>query len=303
MQQEKYTFISKNDGLEIEVLEVYPFIQPKGIVQIAHGMAEHKERYIEFMEFLSRHGYITIINDHRGHGNSIKSKSDRGYFYDENGEFIVNDVHDITLMMKEKYPNLPVYLFGHSMGSLVVRKYLKLYDKDIDKLIVCGSPSNNPLGGLALGLVKFLEKIQGSHHRSNLINKLAFGSFDNKFSESEKNRWLSANPENVKYYNNCDSCGFTFTLNGFKNLFILMKDVYNENGWIKENLDIPILFLAGDQDPVIISIEAWQNAQIFLHKIGYTKIRSKLYKNMRHEILNEIGKDEVMNDVLHFIES
>lgn len=302
MQRSQYRFISKCDGLELDVLEIYPFVSPKGIVQLAHGMSEHKERYIEFMEFLARHGYIVVINDHRGHGKSLKTKDDQGYFYDDSGEYIVEDIHDITLMLKEKYPNLPIYLFGHSMGALVVSKYLKKYDDEIEKMIVCGIPGNNPLSAVALNLVNLMEKVKGSYHRSHLIQSLSIGAYDRKFKDSQKNSWLSANPENVKYFNNSNDCGFTFTLNGFKNLFIMMQDVYNEKGWLKKNLDLPILFVAGEYDPVIMSKDIWRDGQVYLNKIGYTCVKGKLYRNIRHEILMEERKKDVMEDILKFIE-
>lgn len=108
-------------------------------------MVEHQIYYYELMEMLCNKGYVCVINDHRGHDKSIKDEKDLGYFYEEKAEYIVEDMHQITLFVKDKYPNVPVYLFWHSMGSLIVRKYIKKYDKDIDKLIVCGSPSINPM--------------------------------------------------------------------------------------------------------------------------------------------------------------
>ena len=123
---------SKQDGLKLHVLLMEPEEEPKGIVQIVHGMAEHKERYEPFMEMLCKQGYISIIHDHRGHGKSIRAKEDLGYFYDESGKAIVEDVHQITQWAKDRYGEMPYHLFGHSMGSLVVRCYLKKYDNELD---------------------------------------------------------------------------------------------------------------------------------------------------------------------------
>ena len=122
----EYTITSNQDSLKISVLEYVPE-KPKCIVQIAHGMCEYKERYEEFMKFLCKNGCLCVINDHRGHGNSVKDENDLGYFYDESGDAIVEDLHQITNYVKDKYPNLPLYLLGHSMGSLIVRKYIKKY--------------------------------------------------------------------------------------------------------------------------------------------------------------------------------
>ena len=117
---------------------------PKAIFQIVHGMAEHKERYYPFMEFLSEHGYACVIHDHRGHGESVKSEQDLGFMYDGGADAMVEDVLLVQDWAKGQFPNLPVYLFGHSMGSMVVRAFTRKYDDRIDKLIVCGCPSNNP---------------------------------------------------------------------------------------------------------------------------------------------------------------
>ena len=110
----------------------------KGVVQFSHGMAEHKERYYPLMEYLAANGFASAINDHRGHGESVRAKEDRGYFYDDTSDFVVEDIHQITTELKKRFPGKPVYLFGHSMGSLIVRKYIKKYDDEISKLIVCG---------------------------------------------------------------------------------------------------------------------------------------------------------------------
>ena len=121
---------SQKDGLELEIAIFEPSEKPKAIVQISHGMAEHKERYYPFMEFLSKKGFVCVINDHRGHGESVKKKEDHGYFYTENIDYIVDDLHQVTLFAKEKFQSLPVFLFSHSMGTLVSRNYLKKFDGD-----------------------------------------------------------------------------------------------------------------------------------------------------------------------------
>lgn len=299
--QNNYTIKSKCDGLDLSLIEVVPQKEIKAILQISHGMAEHKERYLEFMNFLANEGYLCVINDHRGHGESVKSKDDYGYFYEENADYIIEDLHDVSLMMKEKYKDVPLYLFGHSMGSLCVRKYLAKYDQDIDKLVVCGSPSKNGMVNIAISLTKFIKKIKGDHHRSKMINNLAFGSFDSKFEGDNPNRWLSLNQKNVIDYNNNEKCGFTFTTNGFLNLFNLMKDVYTKETYNCTNSDLPILFIAGSEDPVITSVKAWQEAQTFLKEVGYNNISNILFKGARHEILNEDNKEDIFKDILVFL--
>lgn len=302
MLKEFLTIYSNCDGLPLSTAIFIPEKEVKGIVQISHGMAEHKERYFSFMEYLTERNYVVVINDHRGHGESVRDKDDLGYFYDESGEYIVKDLHQITLYMKERFPGKPVYLFGHSMGSMVVRMYIKKYDSEIDKLIVCGSPSKNPLVDVALFVVRFQKLFKGDRYRSRLIQNLAFGSYNKNIDKPiSDNAWLSSDENNVQNYDSDNLCGFIFTLNGFRNLFLLMKEIYITSGWALKNKDLPIMFIAGSDDPVIVSEDKWNESREFLQKLGYTNVRGKLYKGLRHEILNENIKENVYDDIVKFM--
>ena len=303
MNFQNITLKSKEDGIDIDVLYVLPEGEIKGLFAISHGMAEHKERYLPFMDYLAKQGYLVFINDHRGHGKSIKTQDDLGYFYDDKGNYIVEDLFMINTYFKERYPSLPLYLFGHSMGSLIVRKYLQKYDDTLTKLIVRGSPSKNPLVKVACFVVDVMSRFKGDRYRSPLINALAFGSYDKKFEGDLPNRWLSKNEENVLNYNKNEKDGFIFTLNGFKNLFLIMAEVYDKKMYHPQNPDLPILFIAGKDDPVIISLSKWHEAIMFLKDAGYKNVEGQLYNDMRHEILNETAKEEVYKDILYFIES
>lgn len=298
---------SKCDGLELSIMITIPEEKQivKGIFQISHGMAEHKKRYLPFMEFLSSKGYICVIHDHRGHGESIKEEKDLGYFYDKTANYIVEDLHQVTQYIKNKYQDLPVYLFGHSMGSLVVRCYLKQYDDEIDKLIVCGSPSKNSLAGVGIFISKIIQIFKGEKYRSKLMQKLTFSSYSKKFKKEKKdeNCWISDDKKNKKQYADDKKCGFIFTLNGFQNLYKLVQNTYSEKNWEKQNLELPIFFIAGDKDPVIGNLSKWMAAYEFLqNSIGYQNISHKLYKDKRHELLNEDIKDKVYQDILNWVE-
>ena len=301
MKRKTFSVVSSSDGLILDGLAIIPD-KVNGVVQIAHGMSEHKERYIEFMEYLAEHGYASVIHDHRGHGKSLKSIEDQGYFYEKTGNYIVEDLYDVTQWIQNFFEGEPLYLLGHSMGSLVVRLYLKKHDSAINKLIVCGSPSKNPMVPFAILFVNVLEKFYGDHHRSSLVQNLAFGSFDKRFPGEKENSWLSTNDENVLAYNESKKDGFVFTLNGFLNLFHMMKDVYDSKGWDCKNKNIPIFFIAGKEDPVIVSEKEWYRSQDFLKQVGYTNICSHIYENMRHEILKEKNRKIVFKDIVKFLE-
>ncbi len=297
---------SKCDKLPLAMKIMLPESEPvKGIVQISHGMAEHKERYYPFMEFLVNNGYIAVIHDHRGHGDSVKTEDDLGYFYEKAANYIVEDLHQVTEEIKAEHPNLPVYLFGHSMGSLVVRCYLKKYDNEINKLIVCGSPSRNIGAGFGILLAKIIEIFKGEKYRSKLMQKLTFSSYPKKFKEEKKddNCWISSEERNKEKYNQDKKCGYIFTLNGFQNLYKLVQKTYSKKEWKKQNLELPIFFIAGDEDPVIGNLKKWISAYEFLEKeIGYKNMSHKLYKGKRHELLNEDIKEKVYYDILDWIE-
>lgn len=304
MKKEILTITSNFDSLELSVAVYAPEGEVKGIVQMAHGMSEHKERYFPFMEFLAEAGYACIIHDHRGHGASVKAPEDLGYMYDGSGEAIVEDVHQLTLYMKERFPGVPVYLFGHSMGSLIVRVYLRKYDAGIDKLIVCGAPNKNPAVGAAKVLIKVLKVLKNERHVSKLMFDLSLGGY-NKSIENPRTScdWLSVNPDNVDEYLACPLCGFGFTLNGYESLMGVMDKCFREDGWSVQNPNLPIYFIAGSDDPCIGGKEGWLDSQNFLKKRGYTNVDGKLYEGYRHEILKEHIAEEVFGDVLKFIEA
>lgn len=274
---------------------------PKAIFQIVHGMAEHKERYYPFMEFLSEHGYACVIHDHRGHGESVKSEQDLGFMYDGGADAMVEDVLLVQSWAKGQFPNLPVYLFGHSMGSMVVRAFTRKYDDRIDKLIVCGCPSNNPGKGVGIGLASIIGVLCGSKHRSRLLNQLAFGGYGKLFEEGNPLAWLSANKANVADYHRDPLCGFIFTANGFKNLFKIMKQCYAAKGWKMSKPSLPIMFISGGDDPCRISNKDFMSAVNFMKDRGYKDVTYQLYPGLRHEILLE-GEKQVWDDVLEFIE-
>ncbi|MEG0710081.1 MAG: alpha/beta fold hydrolase [Longicatena sp.] len=303
MKLETFTILSKKDGLRLVGSYCVPEIKVKGVVQLVHGMAEHKERYEGFMKALASFGYASVIHDLRGHGASVRDDQDIGYFYEESGTFMVEDTHEISLLIKEKMGDVPFILFGHSMGSLIVRAYCKKYDNDIDALIVCGSPSKNKAAPLACTLVNTMKKIKGERYRSAFIQNLAFGPYKKKFpKETSENCWLSCNANVVKEYDNDRACGYTFTLNGFLNLFHLMMNVYEPSSWVINKPNLPILFIAGSEDPCIGSRKAFQESIDLMKKIGYAKVDARLIEGKRHEILNEDNKDEVYEILKNWIE-
>lgn len=305
MSYEKETrkVISRWDGLELDLLVLVPEETPKGIFQIHHGMSEYKERYLPFMEYLTEAGYVTAIHDCRGHGKSVKSEEDYGYMYGAGADVLVDDAHQVTEYLKERWPGIPVILFGHSMGSMVVRAYTKKYDRDIDMLIVCGSPGKND--GLKAGeAIAWLQgKVMGENKKSLLLEALSFGAFAKKFAkEKSKFAWCCSDPDVVREYEESSMCGFPFTVNGYQTLFELMEKTYSEKDWVVNHPEIPVLFVAGSDDPCIGGARKFAQAVQLMRRVGYKDTRGKLYPGMRHEILNECDRRKVYADTLRYTE-
>ena len=301
-KQESIQIESNQDGLLLALDLFLPQEQMRGIVQISHGMSEHRKRYYPFLSFLAKHGFVAVIHDHRGHGESIQDEEDLGYFGENGAEDIVKDVHQITAYLKTRFPNLPIYIIGHSMGSLIARVYLKKYDKEIDGMVLCGAPCNQRSINSQIFACRRLKEKQGQHYRSEKLHKLIFKHYLDAFPDHVSDMdWLCSDESVVANYIEDPLCGFTFTLNGFQSLFWLMEETYSKKGWMKKKMDLPILFLAGNMDPVIGNEKKWKQEQLFLKKIGYNNIQSFLFDGMRHEILNEVKKELVYEKILKFL--
>lgn len=297
----KEKIASPSDGLALSIIICEPMTAPKGIVQIVHGMCEHKERYIPFMEFLAANGFASVIHDHRGHGESVRSAEDLGYFYKGGFTAMVDDIKAVMERMRMEHPDLPLILLGHSMGSMAVRSFAKRYDNLLSGLIVCGSPSRNsgaPVGRL---IARLYALIAGKKCRPRLIQRLAFGSFNRRFRhEGSPNAWVCSDPEIVLNYDQDPLCNFQFTADGFINLFSLMQDAYSTSGWHPSRPDMPVLFISGEDDPCLLDRRRFDEAVRTMRRAGYTDVQSRLYTSMRHEILNETGKETVWHDILTF---
>ena len=291
--------ISKKDNLQLEISIMEPKEKPKAIVQISHGMAEHKERYYDFMNYLAKNGYICVIHDHRGHGASVNNNNDLGYFYSEDINYIVDDLYQVTKYIKEKYKNLDVILFSHSMGTLVARNYLKKYDDKISKVILCGPPTENKLSGLGLRIAKILKPFYSKNKPNKILNKMTFGNYNKNLNI--ENEWICSNVDIVKKYNEDELCGYIFTTNGFINLFKLMKKAFESKDWNVKNKNLKWFIIAGKEDPVIQNEAKFNDLFKFIKSIGYKDVTSKLYENMRHEILNEKNNIEVYEDIVKWI--
>ncbi len=294
-----YSFVSK-DGVTIKGICMIPE-KPVAILQMVHGMNEHKERYLGFMEKMAEKGYVTLMHDNRGHGESIKDEDDLGYCYGLLDKGMVEDVYTATVRIKKRYPDLPLILYGHSMGSLIVRSFLKKHDDVIDGLIVAGSPSYQRAVPYGRILVETMMKLKGDRYRSKLVSKLAVGSFNKPFlSEKRQYAWLTTDVAVSEAFINDPLCSYVYTLNGYLTLLNLETAVYKEKDYNLKNANLPILFISGENDPCKVNDKKWSNSMEILRRAGYKNVSGITYEGMRHEIHNEPDKQLVFNEIDRF---
>lgn len=280
-----------------------PAGEPKAVMQIVHGIAEHVERYDDFANFLTDHGFVVIAEDHMGHGGSVQSGDPLGYF--AGGWFTaVEDTYTLLTQTQAEFPGLPYILFGHSMGSFMTRTILcKHPDSGISAAIICGT-GWQPTFALPVmeKAAELLCKKDGEKNPSPTMEKLAFGSYNKKVEHPRTTYdWLTRDNKIVDAYMADPKCGFTATAGLYRDL--LQGIAYNQKpdslGSMKK--DLPVFFISGGEDPVGDYGKGVRKAVEAFRKAGMTDVKEKLYPLCRHEILNEINKQEVYDDVLSWI--
>ncbi|WP_461207403.1 lysophospholipase [Clostridium sp. DL1XJH146] len=294
MKEQEY-LIDGVEGHKIYVVSWKPEGEIKGVLQIVHGMSEYCRRYKDFAEYLNKQGIAVYAHDHRGHGKSVGENETRGYFDAKDGFMkVVDETHIVTEFIKENEKDKQILIFGHSMGSFVTRKYIQLYDKDIVGAIISGTgDSKGVVGALGKLIAKTISKVKGEKYESKLLDKLSFGSFNSNFKPNRTvSDWLSRDEEQVDKYIADEGCGFMCTAKFYVDLMTGIEMVSNKDNIAKTRQDLPILFVSGEKDPVGNmgkEIESVYNK----YKDLSLDVEMKLFKDARHEILNEINKDEV----------
>lgn len=304
MKTKNFTFVSCSDSLPISVLTSMPDDgRPAALLQLAHGMCGCKERFLPFMEYMADNGIGCVANDHRGHGESIRSSGDLGYMYENGGGSLVEDMAQLTSLIYDAFPGTPVFLLGHSMGSMAARVYTQRHDDLIDGLILCGSPSWTPFAHLGYIFTGAIDIFGGGRLRPAFLSDFVSRQYNRHFSKEGPRAWTCSDPEIRKEFENNPKCNYTFTINGMLNLMELMLMTYRSNDWQMYHPDMPVLFLSGEDDPCSRSEKMFHESAKDMCRHGYGNVSSALYRGMRHEILNEKEKENVWNDILLFIKS
>ena len=298
MKKEFY-YPSKDGLTQIHAVEWIPEGEVKAVLQIAHGMVEHIERYHGFASYLSEHNIYVTGHSHLGHGKSMTSSDKMGYFADPKGnDCVIGDIHELRNITRKKYPEAPYFMMGHSMGSFLLRQYLGMYGEGLSGAIVMGT-GEQPDMILAGGklVCKVIAACKGWEHRSSFVNSLVIGGFEKEMGKG----WLSRNEENVKEYAKDPLSGFVFTLNAFYHMFDGMSKMNGQEKNGKIQKELPTFFVAGAEDPVSAHGKGVETVYKRYVEKGATKASIKLYPEDRHEIVNEVDKELVFEDLLDWI--
>ena len=272
----------------------------KGCIQIIHGMAEHQKRYIAVAEFFKSNGFVVVTSDLPGHGDNIESNDDLGHFGDV--PELVADVKEIFDYLKEAYPDKPMILLGHSMGTLISTSFFKEHADEIDGLLLSGMPGYNAAAGGAKFLIKCMAVFNGWHHRSALLAGILNGPFAKAFpDEDDPFAWLSVDKDNIARYHADEKSGFVFTLRGYLTLMNLMTTVYGKAPWKGTNKDIPIRLVSGAEDPCRVDDDTFMKSVQNFKDAGYKNVTYKLIEGQRHEIFNDTKREETLSELLDFI--
>lgn len=301
-----YTFKSCNSKTDIHVRRCTPDGEVKGVVQIAHGIAEHVERYDRFAAFLANNGFVVVANDHLGHGKSIADKSDLGFFAENGGwEFVVGDMRRLCRLTNDEYLGLPYFLFGHSMGSFLSRTFIIRFPDLLDGVILSGTGQQPPAIVAGGKLISCREiRRHGRRYVSDRLDRMAFGGYNKAFAPLRTDcDWLSRDTEAVDKYVADPLCGFKATAGLFSDLMGGIRFVSRSENLLRMRKELPVFFLSGDSDPVGENGKGVMRAYQSFLKAGMKDVTLKLYPGGRHEMLNELNYEEVHADILAWLGS
>lgn len=297
--------VRSKDGLDLKLCIWDDVDQPKGILQLSHGMAEHIRRYEGLAMFLNAKGWIVAGHDHRGHGQSVHRLEDLGVLADFDGwSKLVDDLHLVTLSLKEQFKSLPIYILGHSMGSFALRHYLGLYGEAAAGAIICGTGQNPQLlNRVARSLASWEAKRKGRRHPSTLMTNLSFGKFNKAFAPNETAfDWLSRDHVEVFKYIEDPLCGAVFSSGFYEDFLGGLLVVGNMAHVQKVPKHLPLLFISGSADPLSLGGKAIEKVAGMHRSAGVKDVTVRLFEGARHELTNEINRQEVYEVIYDWLE-
>lgn len=279
--------------------------EPRAVVQLSHGMIEFIERYDDFARFLCDKGIVVVGHNHIGHGGSVSTDDDFGYWGEKDGgAIIVHDLYHITKIMKRRYPELPYIILGHSMGSFMLRRYLVNHSDVIDGAIIMGTGSQPEMVlKFGRGVSRLISLVKGSHYRSEFIDKMAFGTYNNRIIKAGgKGDWRTSDEEILEPINQDKRSTFKFTASAFKQFFETISYVQKKSNIDKIRKSLPILVVSGEEDPVGNYGKGVKKAHKALCKAGIWNVKLEIFPGARHELINEVNRAEYYDYLANWIE-
>ncbi len=279
-------------------------VETKGILQISHGMTEHARRYDDFARFMTDNGYIVCAHDHAVHGKSVDLNNTLGFFSDKDGyKHLVKDLHKVTVKIRDMYPGLPIYLLGHSMGSFIARLYVLDYGKELAGVMYSGTNGGSGKDGFFALLVKTLSIINGTKSSAVFVDKKSKASYNKHFAPIISGiEWQTSDKEEIKKFHEDPLCQFIFTYSGYNDVLAMMHRV-NRKSWFKNAPDIPTFIFSGAKDPIGGMGLGVMRFYTRMKLNGLTNVKIRIYENGRHEMLNEVNREDVYKDIIKWIET
>ncbi len=300
MKETQFTYASEADGLGIHCMSVEPDGDPTAVMLMAHGIMEHKERYLELMRDFAGRGYACFINDHRGFGESVRKPEDAGFTYERGADGMVSDTRTLGEIAKKRYPGKKLCLYGHSMGALIATNYMKAYASELSFCILSGLPVNVKAAGAGKQYLKLKRLLKGARYRDESVSKLMFSNYSSRFKgESSPFAWINSDPERVREYADDPLCGKLCTVDCYMALLDLLTAAYDKKGW-RNGAKPPVLIAVGGDDPCAEGLEGVKSAAEYFKSVGFSSVEYKAYAGMRHEIHNEPRRDTCVSDMLAF---
>lgn len=294
-------YVGSSDG--IHMIHGYRWYDPqrkiKGILQIVHGMLEYIERYEELAERMASEGYFVIGHDHLGHGDSVKSADELGYVGKHGAVLWLRDIELIRKMAVSYAPKVPCILLGHSMGSYLVRRYLIYHGNKVDAAVLMGIGHQPPIvvkAGLLVTYVSMLQK--GARGHSPFLNQMTCTGFAKRYPDNANTgSWMSRDPQVLIDALQDNKRNFSFSLNAFEALFRTIEEVVDQRRAAKMPKDLPLLILAGDEDPVGEKGKGVRRFRAMLERIGMKEVTCRVYPGNRHELIHDLDKEQIFSDL------
>lgn len=291
--------VGSKDGYQLH-LHAFENPQGKAVVLCIHGMEEHQDRYIPFATFLQENGYAVVTANMRGHGKDAPVLS---HIADRDGDrLLIEDEEAILSWIRKEYPEMPVILFGHSMGTIIARAWLRTSSGAFRKAVLSGYPNPQAAAKAGVHLTHMLKGIKGADGHSKLVDNMVLGGFSKAVEGAETPLdWLSRDRENVRAYQADPLCGVPFTLGSYEALFRLIMAIDQPEGYRQVQENLPILLIAGEEDPCVGGEKGRADSLDRLTKAGFRNIEVRNMEGMRHEILNETNRMQAWQYILDFL--